>query len=205
MTTTVGQTFIDRAFGVDISNSIVKVVRFPPTPSELENPLRCASLAPESSARPRKRGFEEFTEDLQAKLRRAAYGKHYGPEQLTSSQSVNKRQRKQGRDLDDADNRVRPIHLSGISENIALQTSLQNSILQQSSSILGNDSQRSPGTKRTLSASKSGRRSADLHRTQSLWQPFAVFSLEPARAGVVHSARSCGNSRLTTQQENLLH
>lgn len=165
MTTTVGQTFIDRAYGVDISNSIVKVARFPPTLSELENPLRCASLAPESSARPRKRGFEEFTDDLQAELRRVAYRNHYDPDQRTSSQSVSKRQRKHGLDLDDVGNHARPIHLSEISENIALQRPLQNSILQPSSSVLGHDFQRAPGTKRTLSALKSDRRSANSHRT----------------------------------------
>lgn len=147
MTTTVGQTFIDRACGVDISNSIVKVIRFPPTPSELEDPFRCASLAPESSARPRKRGFEEFTEGLQTKLRSAAYANPYGHEQLISSQRGNKRQRKQSLNTNDVGNYLTPIQSSEGFENVALQNLSQTSVLQRSSSIQVNDSQRSPGIK----------------------------------------------------------
>lgn len=57
---TVGEVFDDLPGGTDISRSIVKVVRCPPTPDELENPLRFVSLAPESSARPQKRRLTQL-------------------------------------------------------------------------------------------------------------------------------------------------
>lgn len=57
---TVGEVFDDLPGSTDISRSIVKVVRCPPTPDELENPLRFVSLAPESSARPQKRRLTQF-------------------------------------------------------------------------------------------------------------------------------------------------
>lgn len=151
MTTTVGQTFIDRACGVDVSNSIVKVVRFPPTPIELEDPLRCASLAPESSARPRKRGFEEFTECVQTELRDAPYTNTFDPEQLIVSQRVSKRQRKRNLGSNDAGNYIIPIQSSEAFENAVSQDPLQTSIIQRSSSIQVNDSQRSPAIKRVTS------------------------------------------------------
>lgn len=55
MPLTVGEVFDDLPGSTDISRSVVKVVRSPPTPGELENPLRFVSLVPESSARPQKR------------------------------------------------------------------------------------------------------------------------------------------------------
>lgn len=57
MPLTVGEVFDDISGNTDISRSIVRVVRSPPTPDELENPLRSISLAPESSARPQKRSL----------------------------------------------------------------------------------------------------------------------------------------------------
>lgn len=61
MPLTVGEVFDDLpANTTDISRSIVKVVRSPPTPEELENPLRFVSLAAESSARPRKRPLTQL-------------------------------------------------------------------------------------------------------------------------------------------------
>lgn len=57
---TVGECFENPSNGGDISNSIVRVARFPPTASELENPQRFASIARESTARPQKRHFENF-------------------------------------------------------------------------------------------------------------------------------------------------
>lgn len=57
---TVGEVFDDLHDNADISRSIVKVVRSPPTPDELENPLRYVSLAPESSARPQKRRLTQL-------------------------------------------------------------------------------------------------------------------------------------------------
>lgn len=151
MTTTVGETFIDRACGVDISNSIVKVVRFPPTSSELENPFRCASIAPESSARPRKRGFEQFAERDQTELQDDVYANTFDPEQLISSQRVSKRQRKSLFDMHDVTNYLRPIQSGEVLGNVAPQDSSQTAILQRSTCIQVNDSQRSPGHKRTAS------------------------------------------------------
>ena len=152
MTTTVGQTFIDRACGVDISNSIVKVVRFPPTPIELENPFRCASVAPDSSARPRKRGFEEFAERDPTEVRDVAYGNTFVPEQLTSSQRVSKRQRRRNLDINDVGNYLRPIQSSELCEDVASQDSSRTPIVQRTSSIQVNDSQTSPGLKRMTSS-----------------------------------------------------
>lgn len=61
MPLTVGEVFDDLpANTTDISRSIVKVVRSPPTPEELENPLRFVSLVAESSARPRKRPLTQL-------------------------------------------------------------------------------------------------------------------------------------------------
>lgn len=52
---TVGDCFDDRSNSTKIENSIVKAFRFPPTASELDDPLWFAPLAPESSARIQKR------------------------------------------------------------------------------------------------------------------------------------------------------
>lgn len=145
MTTTVGQTFVDRACGVDISNSIVKVVRFPPTPSELENPFRCASVAPESSARPRKRGFEEFTERVQTELQDAPYAGSFVPQPIISSQRVSKRQRTTNLGLNDVGNHLMPVQSSEVFENISSQDPSKRSIIQRSSPIQVDDSQRSDG------------------------------------------------------------
>ena len=149
MTTTVGQTFIDRANGVDISNSIVKVVRFPPTPSELENPFRCASIAPESSARPRKRRYEDFTEHVQAELRNAPYTSTFIPEQLISSQRVIQRQRKSDLGLNDVGDYLVHNQSTEVFGNVVASDLLQAPFIRQSSSILVDDSQRSAGLKRT--------------------------------------------------------
>ena len=151
MTTTVGQTFIDRACDVDISNSIVKVVRFPPTPSELENPFRCASLAPESSARPRKRGFAEFTERVQTELRDAPYANTFAPQQLISSQRMSKRQRKINLNVNDVGNHLIPIQSTEVFDNTSSQDPSKRSIIQRSSSIQVDDSQRSYGVQSTTS------------------------------------------------------
>lgn len=54
----VGDIFDDRKPGLNgqvNETSIVKVLRYPPTPKELQNPQRFASLMPESTARPLKR------------------------------------------------------------------------------------------------------------------------------------------------------
>lgn len=48
----VSDAFKDKSSALD---SIVKVARFPPSASELNNPQRYASLLPESAARPQKR------------------------------------------------------------------------------------------------------------------------------------------------------
>jgi hypothetical protein len=155
MTTTVGQAFIDRAQGVDISNSIVKVVRFPPTPNELENPLRFASLAPESSARPRKRVYEEFIEPVQTNEAGEDQGNGYRPEQLVSShRGMNKRQRKYGMDVNGIGDPRRPIQSGETFRGLAVQDLSQISALQQSSCVQVTDSQRSPGRKSMLSISR---------------------------------------------------
>lgn len=60
MPLTVGEVFDDLPGNTDISRSVVKVVRSPPTPGELENPLRSVSLVPESSARPQKRRLTQL-------------------------------------------------------------------------------------------------------------------------------------------------
>lgn len=149
MTTTVGQNFIDRACGVDVSNSIVKVVRFPPTPSELANPLRCASLAPESSARPRKRAYDEFAESINTNVGGVDFENGYDREHLiSSSQSASKRQRMQGRTTNDIGEFFRPFQPSEVSENIVVQRSWETSVQQQSSSVQVTNSQRSPKKKR---------------------------------------------------------
>lgn len=155
MTTTVGQAFIDRAQGVDISNSIVKVVRFPPTPSELDNPLRFASLAPESSARPRKRGYEEFIEHFPTDESGGDHGNGYRPEQLVSSHRGNgKRQRKHRLKTNAIGDPHRLIQSGEALEGLALRDSSQISALQQSSCVQVTDSQRSPGRKSKSSISR---------------------------------------------------
>ena len=57
---TVGECFENPSDGANITNSIVKVARFPPTTSELENPQRFASIVRESTARPQKRHYEHL-------------------------------------------------------------------------------------------------------------------------------------------------
>lgn len=153
MTTTVGQTFIDRASGVDVSNSIVKVVRFPPSQSELENPFRCASIAPESSARPRKRGYEEFAERVQAELCDTPDISTFIPEQLISSQRVIKRQRNGDLGVNDVGNYLIPIQSSEVFENVVATDMSRTSFIQPSASVQVDDSQRSHGLKRTISNS----------------------------------------------------
>lgn len=54
----VGDLFDDRGTDGNIRNSILEVHRYPPTPDQLENLQRFASLAPTSSARPHKRPLE---------------------------------------------------------------------------------------------------------------------------------------------------
>lgn len=56
---TVGELFENPA-GDDVSKSIVRVVAVPPTLSDLRNPQRFVSLAPDSSARPLKRTLYEM-------------------------------------------------------------------------------------------------------------------------------------------------
>lgn len=183
MTTTVGQTFIDRACGVDISNSIVKVVRYPPTLAELENPLRCASIAPDSSARPRKRGFQEFTDDSQSLFRDSAHRTDHNPRQLLVSQRVSKRSRGHEPSIDDVGNLLPSMRTNESFENLVVQSSSQNSILPQPCSVQVNDSQRSAELNRMLSR-PSITASTDLCRTQYFWDPCVVCFTEPAR-GVV--------------------
>jgi hypothetical protein len=149
VTTTVGQNFIDRACGVDVSNSIVKVVRFPPTESELANPLRYASLAPESSARPRRRTYEEFAESGKTSRGGGEWENGYDYDHLiSSSRSANKRQRTEGRATNDIDEFFRPFQSSEVSENVAVQRSWETPVQLESSSVQVTDSQRFPPRKR---------------------------------------------------------
>ena len=54
----VGDLFDDRGADGKILNSILEVHRYPPSPDELQTLQRFSSLAPTSSARPRKRPLE---------------------------------------------------------------------------------------------------------------------------------------------------
>lgn len=98
----VGDLFKDRSPGdKDLRDSIVYVHRYPPTKHELESAQRFSSLAPESSARPRKRLVGEplqahRQQDSQSGLQPIASIEGWGAHQPEESHWIpNKRQRRQ--------------------------------------------------------------------------------------------------------------
>ena len=82
MPLTVGEVFDDISGNTDISRSIVKVVRSPPTPDVLENPLRSISLAPESSARPQKRSLTRLAGVILDDQHRGENAQRWGSDSL---------------------------------------------------------------------------------------------------------------------------
>ncbi|MCJ1468330.1 hypothetical protein MMC07_006958 [Pseudocyphellaria aurata] len=84
MPLTVGEVFDDLHDNSDISRSIVKVVRSPPTPDELENPLRYVSLAPESSARPQKRRLTQLPAATLDERHRGGYVSRWDSDSLVN-------------------------------------------------------------------------------------------------------------------------
>ena len=131
----VGETFVDRpGRQADRRDYTVRVERESPDPEDLQNPVRFASLAPESSARPRKRQRNSL-------LGEATTGRYEVNQLLGNYGQGHKRQR-----LEDLrDERVhdpdRPLLSSERDINMINDAS-------QSSTFVVSDSQRSPGRDR---------------------------------------------------------
>lgn len=94
MPLTVGEVFDDLPGSTDISRSIVKVVRCPPTPDELENPLRFVSLAPESSARPQKRRLTQLAGPTGHNQHGGENEQHWGSDNLIDDDGRASKRRK---------------------------------------------------------------------------------------------------------------
>lgn len=90
---TVGEVFDDLPGSSDISRFIVKVVRSPLTPDELDFPLRYVSLAPESSARPQKRRLMH-TEPIWDNQHRGENAQSWGSNGLTNDDGRASKRRK---------------------------------------------------------------------------------------------------------------
>ena len=93
MPLTVGEVFDDLPGSSDISRFIVKVVRSPPTPDELDFPLRYVSLAPESSARPQKRRLMH-AEPIWDNQHRGENAQSWGSDGLTNDDGRASKRRK---------------------------------------------------------------------------------------------------------------
>lgn len=94
MPLTVGEVFDDLSDNTDIVRSIVKVVRAPPTPDELENPLRFISLAPESSARPQKRRVTQVDGPTSDDQHRGERAQRWGSDSLINDDGRASKRRK---------------------------------------------------------------------------------------------------------------
>lgn len=145
---TVGEIFEDRARGGDIRNSIVKVARFPPPPGELENPIRFASIDPESSARPRKRPIPPSVPPVWGSLKDSFDSQPWESGHNTTDQRVNKRIKIETPSAPAGFNSDFPMPSSEVPEDRAYD-SLQSFVVQRSPMVQIADSQRSPLRKRT--------------------------------------------------------
>lgn len=85
-----------------VKDFTVRVARFPPDPQELQNPARFASIAPESTARPRKRHRNHL-------LEQATPGGQEYHQELGACGVTNKRQRIGGRSLEGIIDPDRPV------------------------------------------------------------------------------------------------
>lgn len=147
---TVGEIFDDRAGGEDIKNSIVKVFRYPPDPSQLQNDLRFGSVLPESSARPRKRSPGHFSQSVRNMLLDVTCPNNREPNLYTSSGRANKRQKTQEfRSLQPFDSDRPVLSREGLEEGF--HVSSQSSGRRGSPAHQIDDSQRSPARKRSFS------------------------------------------------------
>jgi len=89
---TVGDTFDDRDANGNNRLSTVKVLRYPPTAEELNNPQRFSSLLPESSARPKKRPITSHSSNARDRLQHLTSIEDWGTGRLDGA---NKRQKTQ--------------------------------------------------------------------------------------------------------------
>ena len=140
----VGDLFDDRGADGSIRNSILEVHRYPPKPDELDTIQRFSSLAPNSSARPRKRPLESYlSQNLQNIHREIPSIEESDAETSRPFGTANKRRRTQEPTLNRTFSAHQPSSLreeQGSGLNHSSQTSgTQESIHQ----VL--DSQKSPG------------------------------------------------------------
>ena len=151
-----------------IADRTVKVLRLPSARHELpNNPLRFASIAPASSARPQKRWQGTQTSDARNRLREIVDADAWVAETTEHSEGrASKRQRLQ----DVGSTAAYPCELPRVPSNGTGSRHQQRaqSHIQRDSSILVEDSQRSPGRKGMYILLQSAY-GLQLYRAQPLW------------------------------------